>query len=331
MRGEGGEIFVVAEQTDGVLEDVSLEVLGKAREIAGVLRARVVCSVLGDGVSGLAEELAARGADLALFGESPQLKDVSAGAYVKVLAPLVKSRDPGILLAGATHNGTTLAASLAVALRAGLMAHVVGLEVEGSSGTLLGHVPGFGGNIVAVCRCTKGRPQMATVRQGVFHALDRGTSAGQTERLTVELGPQDARCTVLERSTRKGASISRAQRVIVAGLGCRDYLSLPAKLAAAADATLAVTRPLADKGLAPREAVVGSTGSALNAKLAILLGASGAAHFVSGIRDVETVVAVNTDPRAPIFEHADYGVVGDASEILRELLSILSGEEVAGR
>ena len=119
--------------------------------------------------------------------------------------------------------------------------------------------------------------------------------------------------------------MSKAQKVVVAGLGCKDNLSLPQKLAEATGSTFGVSRPLADKGMAPKNLVVGSTGSSLNAKLAVVIGVSGAAHFTSGLRNVETVVAVNSDPNAEIFKHADYCVVGDAAKVVPRLIAELGG------
>lgn len=321
-NAKAGGVCVFLEQTNGLLEDVSLEVLGKAREIADRLGVSLTAIMLGQEVRGLAEESARRGADLVLFGESSLLKDFTTEAYLKVVSKIIQSTDPDILLLGATHNGTSLAASLAVRLGAGLMAHVVDLEVEDTTGMLLGSVPGFGGSIVAVCKCKKGRPQMATVRPGVFKPLQRSESRmGAVEPITVDVKGEDVKCRVVEKSVGQSADISRAEKVVVVGLGGKEDLTLPRKLAQVMGATIAVSRPLADKGIAPKDLVVGSTGSSLNAKLAIVMGVSGAAHFASGIREVKTVIVVNSDPQAPIFKHADYYVSGDLFEIVPMLLS----------
>lgn len=324
MAGAGG-VFVFIEQTDGALEDSSLEVLGKAREIADRLGSKVTGAVLGEGVRPLAEECARRGAHTVLVADSPLLKNFTAEAYTDVVAGMVKARDPDMLLIGATHNGTALAGMLAIRLGAGLMAHVVDLEIEQGTGMLLGSVPGFGGSIVAVCKCKKGRPQMATVRPGVFQTPRPTDQAGAVEEFAVALKPEDVRCQVVERTVQHSASVSKAQRIVVAGLGCKDDLSLPKKLAEASGSAFGVSRPLADKGVAPKNLVIGSTGSSLNAKLAVVVGVSGAAHFTSGLRNVETVVAVNSDPDAEIFKHADYCVVGDAAKVVPKLISELGG------
>lgn len=326
MADKGG-VFVFLEQTDGALEDSSMEVLGKGREIADRLGVSVTGAILGENLQGSAEEGAKKGAHVVLLAESPYLKDFTAEAYTDVVEKMVKAKDPDMLLIGATHNGTALAGMLAVRLGAGLMAHVVDLEIEQDTGMLLGSVPGFGGSIVAVCKCKKGRPQMATVRPGVFPAPQPTSQPGTVEKFEPGLKPEDVRCQVVERKVQRASSVSKAQRVVVAGLGCKDDLSLPRKLADATGSAFGVSRPLADKGMAPKNLVIGSTGSSLNAKLVVVVGVSGAAHFTSGLRNVETVVAVNSDPNAEIFKHADYCVVGDAKKLVPRLVSELGGAD----
>ncbi len=166
---------------------------------------------------------------------------------------------------------------------------------------------------------------MATVRPGVFQAPQPREQAGTVEPFEAGLKPEDVKCRVVERAVQHGASVSKAQKVVVAGLGCKDNLALPKKLAEATGSAFGVSRPLADKGMAPKNAVIGSTGSSLNAKLAVVVGVSGAAHFTSGLRNVETVVAVNSDPNAEIFKHADYCVVGDAAKLVPKVIAELGG------
>jgi electron transfer flavoprotein alpha subunit len=312
------EIFVFVEQTEGIVEPVSLEVLGKAREIADKLSSKVTAVVLGEQVLDLANDLPEKGADIVLFGESASLKDYTTEAYSKVLESQIRERDPDTLLIGATHNGASLAASLAIKMGAGLMAHVVDLEIEEGTGMLLGSVPGFGGSIVSVCKCSKGRPQMASVRPGIFKPVENRPRRAETnvQPIQVSLSPADKKCNVLERNVKRTQELSRAKRVVVAGLGSKGDFTLPKKLAEEIDAEFGVSRPLADRGFYDKEHVVGSTGQSLNANVAIVLGVSGAAHFSSGIRDVKTVIAINSDSKSQIFKQADYCINGDMFEIL---------------
>ena len=319
------EIFVFVEQTDGTIEQVSLEVLGKAREIGDKLNSTVTAMILGENIDDLPQEVSRKGADLVLVGQSPLLKDYTTEVYSKVVASQIKDRDPDSLLIGATHNGASLAASLAIKLGAGLMAHVVDLEIEEETGMLLGSVPGFGGSIVSVCKCSKGRPQMATVRPGIFKPSETSGQHGdgQIQHLQLDLSTTDKKYNVLERNIKRTKELSHAQTVVVAGLGCKGNLDLPKKLSEEINAELGVSRPVADRHLYDKEHVVGSTGSSLNAKLAIIMGVSGAAHFISGIRDVKTVIAINMDSKSQIFKQADYCVNGDMFEILPYLMSEL--------
>lgn len=323
------EIFVFIEQTDGIIEQVSLEVLGKAREIGNKQSSTVTAMILGENLEQIAQDVLRRGADLVLVGESPLLKDYTTEAYSKVVASQVKERDPDSLLIGATHNGASLAASVAIKLNAGLMAHVVDLEIEDETGMLLGSVPGFGGSIVSVCKCSKGRPQMATVRPGIFKPSEPAEqrTEGRIERVKLDLSPADKKYNVLERNVKREKELSHAETVIVTGLGCKGDLGLPKKLSEEINAELGVSRPVADRHIYDKEHVVGSTGSSLNAKLAIVMGVSGAAHFLSGIRDVQTVIAINTDSKSQIFKQADYCVNADMFEILPHLISELKKSE----
>ena len=318
------DVMVYLELADGRLEDVSLEVLGKGREIADRLGARLTGVVMGSGVAEAAEECARRGADEVLAFDSPSLAGFCAETYLSLLAPLVAERKPGSVLVGATHDGTTLAASLAVRLKVGMVAHVVDLEVEESSGRLVGSVPGFGGSIVALCKCRKD-PQIVTVRPGVFKQAERREAGGRVSRMDASGARLEKGSRVLERHVEQAADIGRAGRVVVAGLGCKDDLEAPRRLAEAMGGTFAVSRPLADKRLAAKDLVVGSSGAALSAKVAVVVGVSGAAHFVSGVRDVGTVIAINSDPAAQVFQHADYCVVADAAKLLPKLAEGLRG------
>jgi len=326
---ENGGVFVFLEQTSGTIEGVSLEVLGKAREIGDRLSKKVTAVLLGSDITTAAEECARRGADLVLVGDSPLLKDYTTETYSAVMLPLLSEMDPDIILVGATHNGTSLASALAIRLHAGLMAHVVDLELEEGTGVLLGAVPGFGGSIVAMCRC-RGRPQMATVKPGVFTPLEpEGCAPGIVKSLALNITEDAVKQVVLEKSVGGGPDISRAESVVVAGLGCGD-LDLARRLARALHAELAVSRPLADKGIAPKELVVGSTGSGLNAKLVVVLGVSGASHFTSGIRNAKSVIAINKDPNATIFRHSDFCVRDDVKRVVPELITRLEDKSDGG-
>ncbi|MEM2909927.1 MAG: electron transfer flavoprotein subunit alpha/FixB family protein [Nitrososphaerota archaeon] len=314
-------IWVFLEQNEGVLEEVSLEVLGKASELASKVGAEVTGILLGHNVKRLADEAIKRGAESIILADSPVLENYMTETYTEVIAGLVKERNPDAFIFGATNNGVDLAGRLAVRLGAGLIAHVVELELEEETGLLLGSVPGFGGSILAVCKCVKGRPQMVTVRPGIFRALPPDESRkGRIEEVQVRLKPEDIKTRIVEKKVGKAIDISKAEKVVIGGVGTGGDLSLIKRLAELIGGEVGVTRPLSDQGIAPRDIMVGATGVGLSSKLAIVAGVSGAAHFLSGIDKVENVIAINTDPDANIFNHADYCVVGDLFKIMPELI-----------
>lgn len=320
---EKNNFFVFIEQKNGILENTSLEVLAKAKDLSKKLKSKVIGILLGYKVNHIAEEVSRRGADKVIVVDSQYLKDYNTLIYSDIIKKLVEKENPRYFLLGATYNGVDLASRLAIKLKSGLMAHVIDLEIEEESKALLGHVPGFGGNIVAVCKCKKGRPEMATVKPGIFKSLEKSEAKGKIEYAKFDIKIEDIKTRVVERKVVEFEDISKFERVVIAGLGCIKDLSLAKKLAETIQGKFATTRPLADKGLASKDQVVGSTGYSLNSKIAIILGASGASHFVSGIRNVGTVIAINKDKNAPIFEHSDYCIADDLFKILPILISNL--------
>jgi len=320
MQPEGFKgVFVYLEHSNGQLEGVSLEILGKAQELAGKLSTDVTGVILGSNVRDLAEEAVQFGANHVLIADSPELAQYTTDAFSNVLGALVKERKPEILLLGATHDGRDLAGRLAVRLNTGLTAHAVQVEVEENSKLLVCGVPGFGGNIVAMCKCPRSRPQMATVRPGIFPVPQRNSSRkGTLESVPVSIG--QVRTKILERSVKEGVDITKAEVIVIAGRGAEAHLDEVRKLADSFGGAVGVTRPLADKELMPRDHQVGSTGCAVAPKIAIVFGASGAAHFVSGIREAKAVISINRDQSAPINAYADYIVTEDIATLLPALL-----------
>ena len=312
-------VWVYLEHSAGELERVSLEILGKAGELAGKLNTKVTGVILGDNVRKLADESIEFGADHVLLAESPQLSEYTTDAFSNVFAELVRARRPEILLFGATHNGRDLAGRLAVKLNTGLTAHAIRVEIEEATNLLICGVPGFGGSIVAMCKCPKSRPEMATIRPGILPLPARDpTRKGEIEDIHPSVG--EVRTKIVERTVKETFDITKAEVVVIAGRGAETHLDLVKQLADSIGGVVGVTRPLADKGLVSRDQQVGSTGSAVSPKLAIVLGASGAAHFVSGIRDARTVISVNKDPEAAINSYSDFIVADDAGSFLQAVI-----------
>jgi len=317
-------VWAYLEQSSGRFESVAYELLGKAQELSEKLSTNVTGVILGHNVSGLAEEAIQFGADQVLIADSPVLAQYTTEAFANTLGELAMQRKPEILLLGATHDGRDLAGRLAVRLNTGLTAHAVRVEIEHDTNLLVCGVPGFGGSIIAMCKSPKSRPQMATIRPGILPIPRRNPE----RKGTVEILPvkqSEMRTKVVERSVKEGIDITKAEIVVVAGRGAESCLDAVRKLADSMGGVIGVTRPLADKGLMPRDHQVGSTGYAVSPKVAIVFGASGAAHFVSGIRDAKTVITVNKDPEAAIHDYADYSVVDDVGSLLPLLISKFGG------
>lgn len=355
MRGDKHwGIWVHMELEGNTLLPVGFELLGKGREMADKLSEPLTALIFGHDVGHLSREAIRYGADEVLIADHPLLEPYTVDGHGPVLARLIMEKEPNILLFGSTFNGRDLAGRLAVKMATGLTANAVRLEVDASGHLLLpspqtystdtghhldverqkrlllGAVPGFGGTILAVIKCEKGRPQMCTVRPGIFKPLQPDDRRrGRVEEVPVALKPEDIRIRVQERKVVPTEDIGTAERVVVAGLGTGGDLRLVEQLAARLGASIGVTRPLVDMGVAPREKQVGSTGVALRSKLAVVVGASGDSHFISGLRDVGTVIAVNKDENAPIFQEADVCLVGDLFEVLPQLLEVLEREVVA--
>lgn len=315
-------IAVIIEQTGGVAENISWELLGKARELADKDKQDLIAIVLGESVKDIAQEAVHRGANLAVYANHKQLAAYRWETYADVTHTVLEKYKPSIFIVGATPNGRDLAGRLAVRMHTGLTADVVQLTIE--KGLLLGSVPGFGGSVLAQIKCETARPQMATVRPGIFEAIKPDKKRkGKVEEFKVTI--EDAKITtdLLKQVVQDTVDISKAERILAAGRGIGDNTYLIEELAELMKAEIGATRPLCDDALFGRERQVGSTGVTVKPELCLVAGVSGATHFTSGIKDSGTVIAINTDPEAIIFEYADYIVEGDLHKVLPELIDVL--------
>ncbi|MGQ9572071.1 MAG: electron transfer flavoprotein subunit alpha/FixB family protein [Dehalococcoidia bacterium] len=318
---EASGIWVYLEQEQGRLESVSLELVGKARQLVGGRGIPLVGVLLGDQVSGLAQEAIAAGADEVRIAEHPLLRQYTTDGYTKVFTELILDGKPDILLLGATPNGRDLAGRIAVRVRTGLTADCTDLKLEDETGLLIGEVTGFGGGILAYIKCPENRPQMATVRPGVF-AVPQPDPArqGKVIDVLVKLTEDDIKVQVLEHVVGGGVDITKAEVLVAAGRGCGGDFTLVNELAGLLDGEVGVSRVPVDEGWASRDRMIGQTGYVTRPKLAIVCGISGAFQFTVGVEKAETIVAINTDPEAPIFEQADYCIVGDMFNVLPPLI-----------
>jgi electron transfer flavoprotein alpha subunit len=315
-------LWVYAERRGSSFTPVSLEILGKAKELSRQLSVELTAVTVGND-GGAAAELRRYGPDHVLELVHPLLTRHDGKAYTKAIGMAIQKAHPSTLLLGATRNGQDLAGRLAVRLRTGLTAHVTSLELDGS-GQLVGWVPGFGGGIEAGITCPEKRPQMVTVRPGVFTAPPEGAPAGDVETVKVDLSEEDLGSHRVAFEP-KGTSIdlTRADVIVVGGRGTDGNFSRIEELARRLGGEVGATRVATDAGWVDRDRMIGQTGVITRPKLVLVLGVSGAVQFTVGIEGAGTVVAVNRDPQAPIFEHADLGIVGDLGPIVESLLRSL--------
>jgi len=326
---EASGMWVYLEHRDGKLEGVSLELLGRSRELARETGESLTALLLGERVEPLAEEAIAAGADRVLVAEHALLGPYTTEPFTKVVAGLIAEQHPNTLLLGATTNGRDLAGRLAVRLRTGLTADCTDLRIDPQSGLLLGEVTGFGHGILATIECPVARPQMATVRPGVFpRPVADPAHSGEVERVDVTLSASDQPVRVVKQTSRRAFDVTQSERLVIGGRGMEGDFALLRRLAKAVHADVGATRVAVDQGWAREDRMIGQTGSVTRPKLAIICGASGAMQFTVGVKDSETIIAINSDPEAPIFEVADYCVAEDAFQVIPPLIEALRREPV---
>ena len=318
-------VWVFAEQREGELQKVSLELLGEGRRQADKLGVKLTALLLGDNVAHLADELAKHGADEVLVAEDKNLAHYTTDAYTKVICDLANERKPGILFVGATFIGRDLGPRIAARLTTGLTADCTSIDVEVENGDLLATRPAFGGNLMATIACPEHRPQMATVRPGVFAKIDTDGSNCKIEKVEVKLADSDVRTKVLEivKSKKDVVDIAEAEFIVSGGrgVGSKENFELIKELAAALDGTVAGSRAAVENGWIDGAYQVGQTGKTVRPKIYIACGISGAIQHVAGMQDSDLIIAVNKDDSAPIMKIADYAIVGDLVKVVPELIA----------
>ena len=324
---EQKSILVYLEHEGGVLENVSLELLGKAREMADGLHWSLAGLLMGHRVADLAHEAIGYGADEVWLGEHPLLKFFTIEAYAHTAFQVVSDGKPSIFLLGATPNGRDLAGRLAVRMRTGLNADCTGLYIDPDSGVLVSEVSGFGGGVLALIEMRTHRPQMATVRPGVFTPSEMDSNRnGKVIEIPLVLEDDMIQTHVVEREVGSGIDLTRTPVIVAGGRGIEGDFPMLQKLADLLGGDVGATRQPVDEGHIERQRQIGQTGVVCSPEVVICCGISGAFHFVVGIEKANTVIAINSDPEAPIFDYADYCIVGDVHQIIPEIISALQSE-----
>ncbi len=319
-------VFVYCEYRDGELAPVSTELLGIGRTLADKRGTELSAVLIGYETGNTGEELIGYGADTVYRIDHQALELFTDENYCAVLTDLIKKQQPEIVLAGATAIGRSFIPGVATTLDAGLTADCTQLEIREEDGVLLQTRPAFGGNIMATIVCESSRPQMSTVRPKVMKALEfDATRKGEIVDVVPDSKLFGSRVKVLETVTGEAANVNIQEADILVsggrGLESAKGFELISQLADVVAAKVSASRAVVDAGWIPYPHQVGQTGKTVAPKLYIACGISGAIQHVAGMQTTETIVAINRDENATIFDIADYGIVGDLFEVIPKLIS----------
>ncbi len=334
MTQKIGNVWVFIEQEGGKIADVSLELVCKGRELADRLKVKLEAVLLGDKIEKLADTLYSYGCDTVILAEDKRLEPFTVLAYARVIMDLVKAHKPNILLFGATMKGRELAPRIASEKLAGLTADCTNLKIDdfedkvnakSYKDKLMQIRPAFGGNIIATIVNTWDDPQMVTVREGVMK-MDKPDPSRKGELVRAEVALTDAETAikVIKRVREEKSVDLKGAQIIVAGgygVGSADNFKLLGKLAETLGGEVAASRAAVDAGWIDHDHQVGQTGVTVRPKLYIACGISGAIQHRAGMAESKKIIAINTDPNAPIFQIAHYKIVGDLNDVLPKLIN----------
>ena len=343
-------VWVFCEQRQGKLMPTDFELVSEARKLADELNCEVTGLLLGDNVDGIAKELGGYGADKVMVCDSPLLKDYTTDAYAKVVCDMVNEYKPEVLLIGATNIGRDLGPRCAARLHTGLTADCTHLDVDvekyknflrttsnidvdntkfEENTNLKMTRPAFGGHLMATIICPRFRPQMSTVRPGVMQTqpFDEASAAKVViEKVTPALTADDIHVEVLDikKSAEKLVDLIGADVVVSVGRGIsadpEKGIKLAEELAGVLGGVVGASRAVTDEGWLSADHQVGQTGKTVHPRIYVALGISGAIQHVAGMQDSETIIAINKNENAPIFDVASYGIVGDLYKVVPELI-----------
>lgn len=317
-------IWVFIETECGKPKNVGYELLNVARPLADQKGCPLVAVVIGKDIEDVAKDAIRYGADSAIIVDGPEYEHYTTDAFTKAMVTLVERYRPETLMIGATNNGRDMGPRVSCRLKTGLTADCTEIDIDEKTGNIAWTRPTFGGNLMATIMCPDNRPQMGTVRPGVFKkgAYDESRT-GDIIKEDVHVAPEEIRTTLVERVNEITEAVNLEEaEVIVAGgrgVGSAENFKLLEELAEVLDATLGCSRAVVDAGWMPYAHQVGQSGKTVAPKLYFAIGISGAIQHLTGIAGSDTVIAINKDPDAPIFGVADYGIVGNLVEIVPAL------------
>ena len=327
------DVWVLVEQRDGEIRGVTLELLGKGRELADSLDSQLVAVLLGNSVGNQCQELISYGADKIIWIDDPQLEYYQTGIYADVITQQVLKLRPEIFLMGATYLGRDLAPRVSRRLGTGLTADCTGLSIDEEARLLVQTRPAFGGNIMASIVTPLHRPQMATVRPRVMEAMDRDeTRKGEVIKIPLDIDQKSVMVRILEivKEGKKSVNLEEADIIVSGGrgVGTPKKFEVIEELAEVLGGEVGASRDVVDAGWISSTHQVGQTGKTVRPKLYIACGISGAVQHLAGMRESETIVAINSDPHAPILQIADYCIVADLHQVVPLLAQAVKQSKV---
>lgn len=337
-------VFIYAQQVDNELSSIAFELIGKAKELAKDLGTDVTAVLLGSNVKGLTDELGEYGADKVIVVDNPELETYRTEPYAQALAAVINEYKPEIMLVGATAIGRDLGPTVSARVATGLTADCTKLEIgdfpinavpgkedEQKHNQLLMTRPAFGGNTIATIACPDNRPQMATVRPGVMQKIApiKGAKAEVIE-FNPGFTPNNRYVEIMDivKEVKNTANIMDAKILVSGGrgVGSKENFKLLEDLAEVLGGTVSCSRAVVENGWLPVDLQVGQTGKTVRPQIYFAIGISGAIQHVAGMEDSDLIIAINKDEDAPIFDVADYGLVGDLNKIVPALTAALKTE-----
>jgi electron transfer flavoprotein alpha subunit len=323
--------MVYIQQDGGKLADVSLELVSKARELADQLGVSVSAALFGDNLASETPKIAALGADTVYLADDKRLKFYTPVPFSKLMIQVIRDYKPQIVLYGATTGGRDLAPRVASQLKVGLTADCTDLQIGGHvqkdveyKNILYQIRPAFGGNIIATIVSPEKKPQMATVREGVMRLNTPDPSRkAEIVKVTASLGAADFPTEIIERILEEKTVNLKGAGIVVSGgigVGSKENFNLIRELAEVLGGEVGASRAAVDAGFIPKDHQVGQTGVTVRPKLYIACGISGSIQHRAGMDGSARIIAINTDPEAPIFSIAQYGIVGDLSEVIPRMI-----------
>ena len=328
-------VFVFAQQVDNQISNIAYELIGKSKDLAADLQTEVTAVLVGSDVKGLADKLAEYGADRVIVVDDPELKEYRTEPYTHALASVIEKYKPDIFLIGATAIGRDLGPRVCARIHTGLTADCTQLDIgdfplvaipgrEQKHNQLLMTRPAFGGNTIATIACPDFRPQMATVRPGVMQKKEKVKGAkANIEEFNPGFTPNKNYVEILDivKAVSDVVDIQDAKILVSGGrgVGSPENFKILEDLAAALGGQVSCSRAVVDSGWKPKELQVGQTGKTVRPHVYFAIGISGAIQHVAGMEESDIIIAINKDETAPIFDVADYGVVGDLNKIVPDL------------